>query len=147
MTTVETTAPAQTEALAFELDLQHRPEKVWRALTDPTLLAEWLLPVVGMELAPGATFTFNAPPQQGWDGIVHCRVLEIEPPTRLRYAWTVGDMDTVVSFRLAPTPAGTHLSLLQSGFTAEQKRNFNGARYGWNMMTGKLESLLERIDQ
>jgi uncharacterized protein YndB with AHSA1/START domain len=51
---------------------------LWRALTDPALLAQWLLPVVDLELEPGAAFTFEAPPQPGWDGIVNCRVLEIE---------------------------------------------------------------------
>ena len=39
MTVVDTTAPSQTEALSFEFDLRHPPEKVWRALTDPALLA------------------------------------------------------------------------------------------------------------
>ena len=47
------TAPGQTESLSFEFDLPHAPEKVWRALTEPALLAEWLLPVIGFDLAPG----------------------------------------------------------------------------------------------
>ncbi|HSE96532.1 MAG TPA: SRPBCC domain-containing protein, partial [Methylomirabilota bacterium] len=46
---------------------------------------------------------------------------------------------------LAPTASGTRLSLVQSGFTPEQKRNFGGARYGWRMMGGKLVDLLERM--
>ena len=54
MTVVDTTAPAQTAALAFEFDLPHPPEKVWRAPTDPELLAEWLLPVIDFETQPGA---------------------------------------------------------------------------------------------
>ena len=54
-------------------------------------------------------------------------------------------LDTVVTFTLTPTPTGTRLSLVQSGFAAEQKREFGGARYGWNMMGGKLVELLERL--
>src|SRR5690606_13773978 len=62
------TVKAETDTLAFEIELGHSPEKVWRALTDPALLSEWLLPVAGLELAPGVRFTFQAPPQPGWDG-------------------------------------------------------------------------------
>jgi uncharacterized protein YndB with AHSA1/START domain len=54
-------------------------------------------------------------------------------------------LDTVVTFTLTPTDSGTRLSVVQSGFTDEQKREFGGARYGWNMMGGKLTELLARI--
>ena len=147
MTLTDTTAPSQTESVSFEFDLHHSPEKVWRALTDPVLLTEWLLPVVDYRLEPGAAFTFKAQPQPGWDGIVNCRILEIEAHRKLSYAWVVGDMalDTVVTFTLTPTAAGTRLSLVQSGFTSEQKRESGGARYGWKMMGGKLVDLLARI--
>jgi uncharacterized protein YndB with AHSA1/START domain len=145
MTLTETTATSQTDTLSFELELDHLPEKVWRALTDPALLAEWLLPAVDFELARGAAFTFQAPPQPGWDGIVHCRFVEIEAPRTLRYTWRVGGMDTVVTFTLTPTASGTRLSLVQSGFRPDQKQNFGGARYGWKLMGGKLEGLLGRI--
>jgi uncharacterized protein YndB with AHSA1/START domain len=138
----ETTAPSQFDTVSFQFDLRHRPEKVWRALTDPVLLSEWLLPVVGTKLEPQAAFTFQAQPQPGWDGIVNCRVLEFEPERKLSYAWIVGGLDTVVTFTLAATPAGTRLSLVQSGFKADQKRNFGGARYGWKQMGGKLAALL-----
>jgi uncharacterized protein YndB with AHSA1/START domain len=145
MTLTDKTAPSQTESIAFEFDLPHLPEKVWRALTDPVLLAEWLLPVLDLELEPGAVFTFKTQPYPGWDGIVNCRMLEIEANRKLSYAWVVGDMDTVVTFTLTPTASGTRLSLLQSGFKPDQKQNFGGARYGWKMMGGKLVDLLARI--
>ncbi len=148
MTIHDTTASMQGEALAFEFDLSHGPQKVWRALTDPALLTEWLLPVVGstLELATGTRFAFATQSQPGWDGIVNCRVLELEPQKRLSYAWIVGDMelDTVVTFTLTPTDSGTRLSLVQSGFKPSQKQNFGGARYGWKLMGGRLVDLLER---
>jgi uncharacterized protein YndB with AHSA1/START domain len=145
MTFIDTTARAQTETISFEFDLRHSPEKVWRALTDPVLLAEWLLPVVDLALEPGAAFTFKTQPYPGWDGIVHCRLLEIEAPRKLRYTWVVGDMDTVVTFTLTPAASGTRLSLVHSGFRPDQKKNFGGARYGWKLMGGKLVDLLARI--
>ena len=146
MNVVDKTAPSQTDSIAFEFDLHHSPEKVWRALTDPVLLTEWLLPVVGFDLAPGAAFTFKTQPYPPWDGTVDCRILESEMHKRLSYAWVVGGMglDSVVTFTLTPTASGTLLSLVQSGFKPEQKQNFGGARYGWKMMGGKLVELLAR---
>ena len=145
MTLVDTTPQSQGESLSFEFDLQHSPEKVWRALTDPALLTEWLLPVIDLKLEPGAPFTFKTQPHPGWDGIVNCRMLEIEAQRKLRYAWSVPFLETVVTFTLTPTVSGTRLSLVQSGFKPDQKQNFGGARYGWKMMGGKLEDLLARI--
>ena len=147
MNPIDKTAPSQTESISFEFDLHHSLEKVWRALTDPVLLREWLLPVIDLDLEPGAAFAFKRKPVGGWDGTVNCRFLEIEPQRKLSYTWVVGDMDinTVVTFTLTPTASGTRLSLVQSGFKPDQKQEFGGARYGWNMMGGKLIDLLARI--
>jgi uncharacterized protein YndB with AHSA1/START domain len=145
---IDKTDASQTASLSFELDLQHSPAKVWRALTDPALLAEWLLPAVEFKLEPGAAFMFKTQPYPGWDGTVNCRIIESEEQKRLSYAWVVGGdlgLDTVVTFTLRPTPAGTHLSIVQSGFKPEQKQNFGGARYGWKMMGGKLIDVLAKI--
>lgn len=142
MNPTDITASGQTEAIEFEFDLKHPPEKVWRALTVPHLLTEWLLPVVGFELQPGAEFTLQAPPQPGWDGTVDCRVAEIDPHRKLSYAWVVGELDTVVTFTLSATPSGTRLGMVQTGFKPTQKHNFGGARYGWRLMGGRLVDLL-----
>jgi uncharacterized protein YndB with AHSA1/START domain len=145
MTSVDTTARSQRESISFEFELPHVVEKVWRALTDPGLLAEWLLPAVGLKLERGAAFALKAPPQPGWDGTVQCRIVEIEAQRKLSYTWVVGDIDTVVTFTLTPTASGTRLSIVQSGFKPDQKREFGGARYGWKMMGGRLVDLLARI--
>ena len=145
MTSDDKNAAQQTESLTFEFDLHHSPEKVWRALTDPALLAEWLLPVVGLDLVPGTTFTFKTEAYPGWDGIVNCRLLEIDAHRKLSYTWGVPFLETVVTFTLSPTASGTRLSIVQSGFKPDQKRELGGARYGWNMMGGKLADLLARI--
>jgi uncharacterized protein YndB with AHSA1/START domain len=145
MTPSDKPGPSQVESLSFEYDLAHSPEKVWRALTDPTLLQEWLLPVIDFELEPGVEFRFEAEPKPGWDGIVNCRFLEIDEHRKLSWRWVVGDIDTVVTFTLTPTASGTHLSLVQSGFRPDQKQNRAGARYGWRMMSGRLVDLLAEL--
>lgn len=133
------------ETISFDWDLDHPPEKVWRAITDPSLLAEWLLPVVGHKLEPGADFIFQTQPQPGWDGVVNCRYLEIETHRKISWNWVAGDIDTVVTMTLSPVANGTRLSLVQSGFREDQKKNVGGARYGWKMMSGKLIEVLARM--
>ncbi|MFE9690773.1 SRPBCC domain-containing protein [Micromonospora sp. NPDC005806] len=90
-----------TERAAVEVDqfLAHPPAKVWRALTDSDLLARWLMPNDFRPL-PGHRFTFRTTPRpgQGFDGIVHCEVLELDEPHRLRWAWRGGRLDTVVTW-------------------------------------------------
>jgi uncharacterized protein YndB with AHSA1/START domain len=146
MTAIDTTAPAQTDSVSFDFDLPHSRRKVWRALTDPELMAEWLLPAIGVKLEQGAAFQLKTQAYPPWDGTVDCRFVEIEPQQKLSYTWTVGAMqlDTIVTFTLTPTPTGTRLSLVQSGFQPDQKKNSGGARYGWKMMGGKLIELLAR---
>jgi uncharacterized protein YndB with AHSA1/START domain len=149
MTVVDTTARAQTDAISFEVELKHSTHKVWRALTTPELLAQWLLPVLDqkLELAPGVAFTLATQPQPGWDGTVQCELVEIEAQRKLSYTWRAGTfIDTVVTFTLAPMDWGTRLSIVQSGFKPDQKQNFGGARYGWRLMGGKLVDLLETIE-
>jgi uncharacterized protein YndB with AHSA1/START domain len=145
MSITDTTAPSQSRALSFELELPHAPAKVWRALTEPELLREWLLPVIGWKLEAGAVFTLQAQPQPGWDGTVTCELLEIDAPRRLKYRWVVPFLDTVVTFTLTPTAAGSRLHIEQAGFDEAQKRELGGARYGWNMMSGQLLELLGRM--
>jgi uncharacterized protein YndB with AHSA1/START domain len=145
MTLTDTTPRGQVESISFEFDLHHSPEKVWRALTDPELLSEWLLPVIGFEPVPGTAFTLKTQAYPGWDGTVDCRLLEIEPLQKISYSWTVPFLDTVVSFTLTPTQSGTRLSLVQSGFKPDQKQESGGSRYGWKVMGEKLINLLARI--
>lgn len=147
MSVSDTTAASQHATITFELELKHPPEKVWRALTQPELLAEWLLPTIGFKLEPGAEFKLQAPSFPDWDGIVNCKLVEVEPLRRLKYSWVVGDrlIDTVVTFTLTPVASGTRLSLVQTGFKPENKPAFGGQRYGWKLMGGKLVELLERL--
>jgi uncharacterized protein YndB with AHSA1/START domain len=97
--------------------LSRPPEQVWHALTDPALLARWLMPN-DFQPAVGHRFTFRTEPvpQQGFDGIVHCQVLELEPPRLLRFSWRGGVLDTEVSWRLVPEGAGTRLLITHDGF-------------------------------
>jgi uncharacterized protein YndB with AHSA1/START domain len=96
----------------------HPPAKVWRALTDPVLLARWLMPN-NFEARLGHQFTFRTDPvpAQGFDGVVHCEVLALEPPSLLRISWAGGPgLNTTVTWRLTPEGTGTRLLLVHDGF-------------------------------
>lgn len=103
--------------ILFDVTYPHPPARVWRALTDPEALAAWLMP---NDFAPivGHRFTFRAPPQPWFDGVVHCEVLVVEPPRQLSYSWQGGPMrtPTTVSWTLEPVPEGTRVRLVHAGF-------------------------------
>lgn len=106
-----------TEPTSIEVDqyLPHPPAKVWRALTDPDRLARWLM---HSDFAPiaGHRFTFRTDPRPGFDGVVHCRVLDIEPERLLRWSWRNGALDSTVTWTLAAEGRGTRLFLRHDGF-------------------------------
>jgi uncharacterized protein YndB with AHSA1/START domain len=141
----------ETKSISQEYDLPHPPAKVWRALTDPELVAKWLLPN-DLRATVGHGFTFKAAePTQWWDGIVSCEVLEVDPHKRLRYTWRGGPeslkIDTVVTWTLTPTASGgTRLELEHSGFLPSNPFAYDGAGKGWQGMAGKrLPALLAEL--
>jgi uncharacterized protein YndB with AHSA1/START domain len=100
-------------------DYPHPPAKVWRALTDPALIALWAMRPEGFAAVVGTKFRFVAKPQPGWRGFVDCEVLEAREPAVLRYSW-VGDESgrrLEVTYTLAPYGGGTRLTLVHQGFT------------------------------
>jgi uncharacterized protein YndB with AHSA1/START domain len=134
-------ATAETQSFSLESDLPHPPAKVWRALTEPKLLAQWLMST-DMKPLVGQHFKFTHEPTQWWDGIVQCEVLEIELHKRLRYTWRSGAgptaLDTVVTWTLTPTASGgTLLRLEQSGFLPTDKFALDGLGKGWRRMVGE----------
>ena len=137
----------ETRSVVVERLIPHPPEKLWRALTQPHLIAEWLMqndfqPVIGHR------FRLRSDPQPNWNGIIDCQVLVVEPNKTLSYAWGSGEGDlaiqSVVTFSLTPVGDGTHLRMEQTGFRPEQRQNYQGAKYGWGHFFGRLEQLLAR---
>ncbi|HZZ91178.1 MAG TPA: SRPBCC domain-containing protein [Usitatibacter sp.] len=139
-----------SRTVVMEREFAHAPEKVWRALTQPALLEEWLMkndfnPVVGHK------FNFRAQPMPQWNGVTDCEVLAVEPNRKLAYTWNAsGDeaengTKTVVTWTLTPTKTGTLLRLEQSGFRPEDESFFQGANYGWKKMLGTLDGVLSRL--
>jgi uncharacterized protein YndB with AHSA1/START domain len=130
----------ETRSVVVERELAHPPEKIWRALTQPHLIEEWLMkndfkPVVGHR------FDLRA----DW-GAVDCRVLEVEPNKMLSYTWAAYGLESVVTWTLTPTNTGTRLRMEQSGFRPDQQQAYQGAKHGWPQFFANLEQVLGRTD-
>lgn len=130
-----------TRTLVIERELPHSAEKIWRALSEGTLVKEWLMendfqPVVGHK------FTFRAAPVPNWNGIIDCQVQVVEPNKKLSYTWGTLGVESVVSFTLLPTGTGTLLRMEQTGFGPDQDAAYKGATYGWKKFLGNLERVV-----
>jgi uncharacterized protein YndB with AHSA1/START domain len=137
-----TESTSGTQTLIIERDLPHPPTKVWRALTQRALIAEWLM-ANDFELKMGRAFQLRTEPVGGWSGIIDCEVVAIDEPRLLSYRWESMGLKTVVAFTLTATAAGTHLRMEQSGFASQDDQNYRGATYGWQKFLAQLEQVLE----
>jgi uncharacterized protein YndB with AHSA1/START domain len=128
--------------VVIEKVFAYPPEKLWRALTEQALLAQWLL---NNDFKPsvGQAFQFRAEPMPNWSGVIDCEVLIVEPLRRLSYTWNSMGLESVVLFTLTPGEGGTRLRMEQSGFRPDQEAAYNGANYGWQSFMGRLEKVLE----
>ena len=134
---------ADTKGIVVERTMPHPPEKVWRALTQAPLVADWLMPN-DFEPVVGHRFRFRmepAPPG-GWDGVVESEVIEVEPPSRLVYRWdTTGDggLRTVCAWTLTAMDGGTQVRMEQTGFRPHEEQNRRGAMMGFTQFLEGLE--------
>src|SRR5580658_2643578 len=124
------TDTATTRSVVIEREMPHPPEKVWRALTQGSLIEQWLM-TNDFQPEVGHRFSFRATPVPGWNGVIECEVKVVEPHSRLSYSWGTMGMESVVAWTLTPTEVGTNLRMEQSGFRPDQEANFKGANYGW----------------
>ena len=136
---------SQTKSVVVERQLPHPPEKIWRALTQPHLIAEWLM---ANDFAPVVDhrFAFRMEAQPNWNGVIDCRVLEVEPQRTLTYSWGAFGLETVVTWTLRATAAGTHLRMEHAGFGRDQAQAFAGATHGWQRYLTNLEQVLARTE-
>jgi uncharacterized protein YndB with AHSA1/START domain len=142
-----TETATETRSVVVEREIPFPPEKLWRALTQPHLIEEWLMK---NDFAPVVGHRFHL--RGEWGGVLDCEVLAIEPHKTLAYTWNFAhddpayNLESVVTFTLTPTSTGTHLHMEQAGFRPNQKQAFGGAHAGWKQFFAKLEEVLAQAD-
>jgi uncharacterized protein YndB with AHSA1/START domain len=134
---------SETKTVVLERQFAHPPQKLWRALTQPHLMEEWLMK---NDFVPEVGHAFQL--RGEWGGVLDCEVLAIEPEQRLAYTWNFANDDpayalqSTVTFILTPQEGGTHLRVEQSGFRPDQKQAYGGAHAGWKGFLDKLDVVL-----
>jgi uncharacterized protein YndB with AHSA1/START domain len=128
----------------IEKEMPYPPEKIWSALTQGSLIKEWLMdndfqPVVGH------SFQFRSTPVPNWNGIIDSEVLVVEPNKKLSYSWGSLGLESAVTWTLTPTDVGTHVRMEHSGFGSDQDAAYKGANYGWQKFIGGLERVVAEL--
>lgn len=141
-----------THDIVLDEVFPHAPSVVWKALTNGALIARWLMPPTDFEPVEGHRFTFKTTPAGEWDGIIRCQVLQVIENQRFAYAWTGGHaanvgygsrLDTVVTWTLSPTEAGTRVRLVHSGFVLPHNESaYRNMSDGWKTVVQRLDGLL-----
>ena len=135
-----TEASAATRCVIIERELGFPPDRVWRALTKPHLIAEWLM-LNDFEPEIGHRFDFRA----DW-GSVACEVLAVEPMKTLAYSWVAYGLESTITWTLTPTKVGTRLRMEQAGFRTDQDQAYQGAQAGWQRFLAQLEAVMARSE-
>jgi len=136
---------AETRSVIVEREFKASPDKLWRALTQPHLIEEWLMK---NDFQPKVGHGFNL--RGDWGGVLDCEVLAVEPNRTLVYSWNFAHDDpafnltSVVTFTLTPTADGVHLRMEQAGFRPDQPQAYGGAMHGWRQFLDNLDQLLAR---
>ena len=135
----------ETRTVTVEREFSFPPERLWRALTQPHLMAEWLMK---NDFQPTVGHRFNL--SGDWGGVLDCEVLTVEPLKTLAYSWDFPNdnpayaLKSTVTFTLTPTATGTHLRMEQAGFRPDQRQAYGGAISGWTQFLAKLEEVAGR---
>ncbi|HEY3623355.1 MAG TPA: SRPBCC domain-containing protein [Roseiarcus sp.] len=135
----------EKRSVVIEREIPHPPEKIWRALTQPHLIEEWLMK---NDFKPVVSHRFNLRrnPKPDLNIAIDCQVLQVEPHKTLSYTWVAYGLESVVTWTLTPTSTGTRLRMEQSGFRPDQPQAYRGAKMGWGNFLAKLEQVLARTD-
>ena len=105
-----TQTATETRSVVIEREIAHSPEKIWRALTRPHLIEEWLMK---NDFHPAVGHKFNL--RGGW-GAVDCQVLQVEPHKTLSYTWAAYGLESVVTWTLTPTSKGANCAWSSGAF-------------------------------
>ncbi len=130
------------------IDIAAPLEKVWRAITEPDLIAQWFGETAEFDATPGGRGSFAWPDH----GPFRIAVEHVDKPKTLVYRWArevgvdpVPGNSTLVRFDLTEIVGGTRLDLLETGFEelADAQSAQAGNIQGWLAELGELVEFVE----
>jgi uncharacterized protein YndB with AHSA1/START domain len=132
-------------SIEVEQFIARPPAAVWRALTEPELMARWWAAAADIRPVVGHRFTMD----MGSWGLQPCQVLEVEPEKLLRYTFAEGSLDSTITWRLEAEGAGTRLFLVHDGFdtdTPAGREALRGMGNGWPGLLRRIERALSEAE-
>jgi uncharacterized protein YndB with AHSA1/START domain len=141
------TKTQERPSLSIVRKLDAAPGKVWRAITEPEMLKQWMapgddfkIPVAEVELRVGGRYhiIMNSP-----DGEVHDVsgvYREVVANKKLVYTWawkTTPERESIVTIELRASGSGTELTLKHEQFADAEARDRH--QHGWMGCLVRLE--------
>ena len=136
------------DLLHKEVALGAAPERVFAALTDPELMRRWLSDVADVDARLGGDLELVFQNRNGTISVIGGEITEFAPPHRFAFRWhsplwTFPPLH--VTLLLHPTPEGTRLELLHSGFAGlPLEREIHDL--GWDHYLDRLAALMKEGD-
>ena len=135
-------------SIILEKSYKYDKEIIWKALTDKKYIAKWLMDT-DFKLEKDLDFKLIDKNAKGWDGVVHCKLIDFEENKKLVYRWNndKSETATIVEFTIEQNGEETSLKINHTGFKGI-KGQFTKIvlASGWNrMMKNKIELVLEEI--
>jgi uncharacterized protein YndB with AHSA1/START domain len=153
-----TAAAAATDSDRIErsIEIKASVSRVWRAITDHREFGEWFRVALQGPFVVGQEST-GMITHPGYEHVVwRSMVKEMRPETLFSFTWHPYAIDpnvdyssepqTLVEFRLEPTPTGTRLVVTESGFDAiPAHRRGEALRMNGNGWTGQLKNIARHV--
>ena len=112
-----------------EIDIDARPELVFRFFTEPALLERWLCVQAEVDAHAGGSYVFHVTGSH----ITRGTFLVVEPGRRLVYTWLFDHVEpalpTTVEVTFSPVGRGTRVRLRHHGFADQSTYDRHAA--GW----------------
>jgi len=137
-------------SLTIVRSLKTTPQKVWRALTQPEALKQWMapsddfrIPLAEADLRVGGRYHIVMKSPDGEEHDVSGTYREVVPNRKLVYTWawkSTPERESLVTFELRAAGGGTELTLRHEQFADEEARDKH--HHGWTGCLARLEKFV-----
>lgn len=123
--------------VTFHRERPHPPARIWRAITDPREVTEWMDCPVQIELRVGGAYHVDFGEHGRIDGVI----VRVAEQSNLAYVWGV----SVVEWHLQPTPRGCAYTFTHHGQPPGLVPDEGGIAAGWEAWLGALDRFVDGL--